>query len=347
MEPEILCLAQNDFVFMPMKNVLNLVAILFVITLLPACVTIQPYSFERLQAADVNYPEQVRKVGIIGYMPVADWADKEIDYSSSVCEGDGKVVVNALANEIAATEYFDEVVVCDSVLHQPDESLAFEGGLPKELVDSLVQVLGVDMLFSVERVNVRLLESSMYVPELVATVPAIDGIVTPVIKTYTSGRKTPMFSVSKSDTICWEITPVLTLKQMVKDASEYAASMAVEHLLPHWKEIYRYYYDGGNMDMRDAGVYVREQNWEAASALWQKVFEAKKGKTKMYAAFNLALFHELKDDFVKAKEYLDEASRLAGEGSSSEALIRIYQLQLDEQAKKNLRLQMQMGRFQR
>ena len=123
------------------------------------------------------------------------------------------------------------------------------------------------------------------------------------------------------------------------------ASMVVEHLLPHWKEIYRYYYDGGNMDMRDAGVYVREQNWEAASALWQKVFEAKKGKTKMYAAFNLALYYELKDDFVKAKEYLDEASRLAGEGSSSEALIRIYQLQLDEQAKKNLRLQMQMKRF--
>ena len=345
MEPERLRFAQNDIVFMPMKNVLNLVAVLCVTALFPACVTLQPYAFERLQAADVNYPEQVRKVGVVAYLPVLDRTDKDVDYSSAVWEGDGKVVVDALAQAVAATDYFDEVIVCDSVMQQPDGT--FDGGLPLNMIDSLVQALGVDMLFSVERVNIRLEESTLFIPDLMANVPAIDGIVTPVMRTYTSGRKTPMFSVSKSDTICWEISPLLTVNQMVKDASEYAASMPVEHLLPHWKEICRYYYDGGNLDMRDAGVYVREQNWEAASALWQKVYDAKKGKARMHAAYNLALYHELKDDFAKAKEYLDEAARLAGEGSSSEALIRIYRLQLEEQARRNQMLQMQMERFQR
>lgn len=342
----IFCFAQNDIVFIYMKDILNFVAILCVIALFSSCVTLQPYFFERLQAADVNYPDQVRKVGVVSYMPVVDLVDKEIDYTSSVLEGDGHVVVNALAQGIAATDYFDEVIVCDSVFQRPDGALDSEEGLPKHLADSLLQALGVDMLFSVERVNIRLLESSMFIPELMVTVPAIDGMITPVIKTYTAGRKAPMFSVSKCDTICWEINPLLTLEQVIKDASEYAASMPMEHLLPHWKEICRYYFDGGNVDMRDAGIYVREQNWEAASALWQKVYATKKGKVKMYAAFNLALYYELKEDFVKAKEFLDEASRLAGEGSSSEALIRVYQLQMGEQARKNMALQMQMKRFQ-
>lgn len=329
-----------------MKNILNFVAILCVIAFTPACVTLQPYSFERLQPADVNYPEQIRRVGVVGYMPVMDLTDKEIEYSSESLEGDGKLVVNALAQEIAATDYFDEVIVCDSVLQQPDGTLSFDGSLPKDWVDSLLHSLGVDMLFCVERVNIRLHESTMFLPDLMATVPAIDGIITPMVKAYTNGRNTPMFSVSKSDTICWEMNPLLTLNQIIKDASEYAASIPMEHLLPHWKENYRFYYDGGIMEMRDAGVYVREQNWDAASALWQQVFETKKGKAKMRAAFNLALYHELKDDFVRAKEYLDEASRLANEGSSGEALIRIYQLQLEEQTRKNQTLRVQMNRFQ-
>ena len=29
----------------------------------------------------------------------------------------------------------------------------------------------------------------------------------------------------------------------------------------HWDEVARFYYDGGNIEMRDAGVYLRENNW--------------------------------------------------------------------------------------
>ena len=43
----------------------------------------------------------------------------------------------------------------------------------------------------------------------------------------------------------------------------------MQNLLPYWVEVERYYYDGGNVEMRDAGVFVREESWEEAAALWE------------------------------------------------------------------------------
>jgi len=98
--------------------------------------------------------------------------------------------------------------------------------------------------------------------------------------------------------------------------------------------------------MRDAGVYVREQDWEAASVLWQKLHDTRKGKTKMRAAYNLALYYELLEDFERAKEYLDIASSLTQEGTWENQLIEYYRLQLEEQGQENRMLKIQMKRFE-
>ena len=98
--------------------------------------------------------------------------------------------------------------------------------------------------------------------------------------------------------------------------------------------------------MRDAGVCVREQNWEGAYRLWKELYETKKGKVKMRAAYNLAVYCERQDDFVRAKEYLDTALSLAPEGSWEMQLIQFYLLQLEDQARKNQRLKVQMRRFE-
>jgi len=66
----------------------------------------------------------------------------------------------------------------------------------------------------------------------------------------------------------------------------------------------------------------------------------------MYAAFNLALYHEMQSEFDLAMEYLKVASQLAADDSSEEDLIRFYLSQLEEQAKQNRRLQIQMKRFE-
>lgn len=319
----------------------KITVLLLVLCLFSACTTLQTISFERLQAADVSYPDQVRTVGVINYAP----QDKqERDSILGLWNGDGMVTVESLAREIAATDYFNQVVVCDSALRPV--GMGNEEILPMSQADSLIQALGVDMLFAVEQVRIELKEGSLFHTELMMDVPAVDGVITPLVRAYVSGRNAPLFSISKTDTICWVVSPELTFGQIMQEASDFAATLPVSYLLPHWKEMNRYYFDGGNMEMRDAGVYIREQNWEGAAALWQKLHDGRKGKVKMRAAYNLALNYELQGDYERAKEYLDTALSLASEGSWEHQLIEYYRLQLDEQARENRMLQIQMKRFE-
>ena len=211
---------------------------------------------------------------------------------------------------------------------------------------SQMQALGVDLLFAMERVQIQLKEGVLFMPEVMLEVPAIDGAVTPLVRVYVPGRNAPLYSVSKADTICWELTPELSYNQMVEDASGHAGALSVPHLIPHWKELHRYYFDGGNADMRDAGVYVREQEWKEAADLWHQLYDKRKGKIRMQAAYNLALYYEMQNDLEQAKYYLDAAASLAKEGSGEAQLIMFYQLQLEEQMKQSQRLQLQMKRFE-
>lgn len=154
-----------------------------------------------------------------------------------------------------------------------------------------------------------------------------------------------MLVVSKQDTLSWEVTPLLSEQVIVKDASEYAASMPVNHLLPHWVQTNRYYYDGGSVEMRDAGICVREDDWDGAFKLWNAVYEKAKGVRKMRAAFNIALYHEMRDDIRKASEWAEKALQLAKPGSRDEVQINIYRASLQEAEAQLLRLNVQMKRF--
>ena len=327
-----------------MKKNLFLISIGSVLLFLTACTTLQTVSYERLQPADVNFPGQIRKVAIVNNMPSVTQDYKQVDYKSASLEGDGKVAAEALAQEVVAVNYFDQVVVCDNSFRKDAELL--ERLIPKETVDDLLRELEVDMLLSMERVNVELKEGIFFIPELYVTVPAVDGIVTSVVRAYIKEREEPLFTVQKTDTLCWQLTPKLSFSDVVKEASEYAASMPMQNLLPYWVEMERYYYDGGNVEMRDAGVYVREEQWEEASVLWKKAYDQKKGKVKMRAAYNLAVYSEMKNDFDKAREYLDAAYALSAENSWDQQLILLYRMKLEDECQKNLRLNIQMKRFE-
>lgn len=326
-----------------MKKTLLLISIALT-SILSGCSTIGFVAFERLQPGDVSFPETVRQVGIINRIPLLTEQEREAEYASNSLSGDGKTACETLAQGIAETGYFDQVIICDSALWKKSEGA--DRSLPATVTDSLLQSLGVDMLFSFEELNIRLKENFMFVPEAGVTVPAIDGIVTLTVKVYVPNRRQPLLGVSKADTLCWELTPELEYEQIIKEASEYAATLPIRHLLPHWSQQERCYYDGGNAEMRDAGIYIREQNWDAAAHLWQKVYDSKKGKARMRAAFNLALYYEMQEDFDKAITYLNEADRAAEEGSPDNRMITFYRLQLASQADKNRQLTIQMKRFE-
>lgn len=313
--------------------------------MLASCSSLQTVSFEQLQAADVSFPDAVRRVAVINNMPVLPTKDSGGTISPEL-EGDGKVATEALAENIANVNYFDQIVICDSVFRAHDDVPRVNVLLTKDEIAELTEDLGVDMVFSFDRIHIQTKPGVLFFPDFPMTIDAVDAVLSPIVRVYIPNRDKPLFIVAKQDTISWEIEPTLSDKKIIKEASEYAASIPVEHLLPHWREVTRFYYDGGSVEMRDAGVCLRENNWEGAYELWKAAYEKKKGQQKMKAAFNIALYYEIKDEVEKAKEWMENARKLVKPGSKDEQLITFYSLELDDRGNKLSRLRMQMKRFE-
>ena len=292
----------------------------------------QTISFDQLQAADVSFPDAVRKVAVINNMPVLKTKDNH-EILSSELEGDGKVASEALAENIANVNYFDQVIICDSVFRAQDKVPRVNVILTKEEVRKLSEDLGVDMILSFDRIHIQTKPGVLFYPDFPMPIDAVDGIISPIVRVYIPNRDKPLFVVAKQDTISWEIEPALSDRKIVKD------------LLPHWDEVARFYYDGGNIEMRDAGVYLRENNWDEAYSQWKIAYEKRKGQQKMKAAFNIALYYEIKDNVEQAKEWLGKAKKLVISGSRDEQLIAFYSLELEKRESKLSQLRIQMKRF--
>mgnify|MGYP000420600535 FL=1 len=70
-----------------------------------------------------------------------------------------------------------------------------------------------------------------------------------------------------------------------------------------------------------------------------------KASKKMKAAFNIALYYEIKDNVEQAKEWLGKAKKLVKSGSRDEQLIAFYSLELEKRESKLSQLRIQMKRF--
>ena len=327
-----------------MKKIICVITL--VVFLFSACTTLRSVSLERLQAADLNFPEQVKRVGVINRVPVMPDTLSGKKGMKGTMEGNGWIVSELFAEKVADTHYFDQVLICDSALRKPGDHPEANPFLSVAEIDSLSQIMDVDVLLVMERVELQLSEAVVYVPELLDHFPSVDAVITPVVRVYKEGRELPLFTLSESDTLCWMKNSRLTLDEIVQQSSRHAAGMLINYLLPSWQEFHRYYFDGGHVDMRDAGIYVREDDWQEAAALWKTVYDSKKGKQKMRAAFNLALYHELQDEFAQALRYLDEAEALSAADLEVRHLIHDYREQLQVQERQNQKLRIQMKRFE-
>ncbi|MDR0894203.1 MAG: DUF6340 family protein [Prevotellaceae bacterium] len=288
--------------------------------------------------AKVSFPAALKKVGVVNNMPVvpdnqqiidrpakeADEITRRIDYYN----GDPQVTTEALAEALADGNYFDQVVICDSALRAADV-IPREGILGREEVGQLAQQLEVDCLIALENVQIRTIRRVNFAEEWGAYDATLDAKVYPVVRVYVPNRSGAMATVADADSIFWEATGatiaganarLIGEKQMIDEASRFAGTVPVKDLLPYWKTGMRYYFAGGTVNMRDATVYVRKQEWSNAVALWTKEYNTKKRpKQKMRAAYNLAFGYEMQDSIETALQWIEQAQKLAYEVDDVEA----------------------------
>ena len=224
--------------------------------------------------------------------------------------------------------------------------------LSPEEVRSLARDLGVDMLFVVNAAAVSTTREMVYsVYDDEERVPAVRGAMMLDAHIYLPGRDRPFQHFTDRDTLYWEADG-LTERQLVDDASRRMAMLPVRHVVPLWDTVERYYYRGGTVNMRDGAVAMAEGDWDLAARCWQREYDSRKGRQKMRAAFNLALYHEMKGDIAGAlKQLKDVQDVFAGKYVSSGKdvptewhLLKVYEAELQQKDMIRQKLDLQMAR---
>lgn len=360
----------------------SLALISLLILTLSSCQSLEQISIDYLQAADLSFPSQLRKVAVVnntGNMPdnkLITQTEKleenlpEISRANTYTNGDPRIAAESLAEEIANQNYFDEVVICDSALRVNDK-LPRENTLSAEEVSQLASNLGVDLIIAMENLQIKATKTIRYLPDFNCYQGTVDVKVYPTVRVYLPGRSTPMNTLHPSDSIFWEefgssvtetAARIIPEKQMLQEAAEFAGTVPVKHLVPIWKRGTRYLYTGGSVHMRDAAIYARENSWDEAYGLWLQSFEASKSdKKKMRAAFNIAVYYEMKDSLAKAEEWAEKARQLAKKTETKNSSVQLqpninempnyylasmYLAELKERNSQLPKLKMQMSRFE-
>lgn len=310
------------------------------LTFFSSCQTIEQLSIDYMLPAEISFPNELKRVAIVNNvsdtsdytLPLKDNTIKDkntlsraIDYY----EGQPLLTTEALARTIAEQNYFNEVVICDSALRSQDFSPR-ESTLSQKEVQSLTQFLNVDCIISLENLQIKSTRVIRYIPEWNVFYGTLDTKVYPTLKIYIPGRERPMVTINTCDSIFWEEygdtegfvrSHLPDEKQMTGEASEFAGSISANRLLPYWKTAYRYYFVNGSVAMRDAAIYIKKNEWEKAAKLWKQDFDsAKNDKKKMRAAFNMALYYEMKDSVEEAYKWAVTAQEFAGKTDKIDTL---------------------------
>lgn len=298
------------------------------LALFMSCSQVYWTAIDRLSPAGVGWPDEVRRVAVVNNQPTL--SDPHVLNFWMI---DSRVVADSLAQGLADSRYFTEVVVFDSVLTTMSDPISYDRRqLSQHTVNRLARQLGVDMLVSVEFVGMALADIHPY--------PFYQGTVYALVKLYKPGGSPQVQTVQESCDM--QEFSAYDLWQM---AHHEASSLLISHLVPHWTTIDLPYYAGGNVDMRDALVFARRGEWDKVRPLWQRQLDNKKAIRRMEANLNMAVWHEMHDDTIGlARQYALKAQKLAPNVSDSD-FISDYIRQMEKRGRDLERVKQQMQRF--
>lgn len=295
-------------------------------TLLGSCQTVQELSIDYMLPADISFPNSLKRIAVVNNVPylsddeiktVNKSHEKYSTFEETYCNGDPAIAAEALANSIANENYFDEVIICDSALRNHE---TIHKALSQEEVRTLTKDLNVDFLIAIEDIKINATRKIIFLDDFGYFYGMVDAKVSPTLRIYLPERNAPLVTIAPTDSIFWEEAGysermvnvrLINNKELVSQASEFAGIMPLKHILPNWKTASRFLFSDGSINMRDASIYARENNWEKAIQLWKKQYDSKSGKKKMQAACNIALGYEMQDCIASALEWAEKAQDIA------------------------------------
>ena len=92
---------------------------------LTSCPSLEVLSFDQLNPAKISYPESISHVAVVNNMPETPEYRKPGIITLGDLDAPGKKSAEMLAGALADSKYFDQVMICDSVVHPANGAASF------------------------------------------------------------------------------------------------------------------------------------------------------------------------------------------------------------------------------
>lgn len=305
----------------PSKIIIFLVA-------LTSCTSVKYTNIEVLIPSGVVYPTGVQNVVLVNNAAIQPGdrghenyinavykrGEKLIKMDSDTLELDstGFTCLYNTANHIKEAEFFNDLMV-HSVQLDSSSYYYLDQKLSTRKAKELLKEYNADVLISLDQLSYG---SKITVNELYQgfyDFATLDVDFLAVWRIYYGDRKHKTQKVIISDTIFWEFEPangylrVMPRAQAVSEALWLAGELSGKKLAPHWEEVQRLYYSGGNTYFKLADRYYKQGEWDEASDLWEYIYLTYKHPKKSRAAVNMAYIMELSGDLNKSMEWINKA----------------------------------------
>ena len=113
------------------------------------------------------------------------------------------------------------------------------------------------------------------------------------------------YSMGGTEDVAWYLLP--ETETILNELARTVATDFSEQIVPVWIDVNRIYYHRGSSKMIMAAKLVRENSWDEAARIWQKMAETEKPGIASKAAFNMALACEMSDRLELALTWINKA----------------------------------------
>ena len=264
---------------------------------LTSCSEVLLLSVEQMLPPEVMPQHKVRSVGVVSNFSQHNVVVVNDDALIVPCDAD--TVKEQVALTFANSGIMDRVVVLDSLLYHPDSTT--QHVLTQSEVNALCHEMDVEMIYSIDYACLTFNPAARFISRPLNAylcsriyIPDNDSI-----------RGT---SILDKETLDYWVNNTEEIAYLAPQIPHLLAQNAIAPYLPSWKERERvFYYDRLCYALREARIYVYEDNWEAAAAQWRTLTESRYRSYRFMSLYNLALYHEMTDNIDQAIQSIDLA----------------------------------------
>ena len=314
-----------------MKKMISIVAIVSLL-FLSSCVTLNEFQIEVFQPAKVTIPAEIKNVTLVSrnmkYLndTLQNYYSKDFKRIKDIIpiktnELTVQACFDSLRVNMEAQKRFNKITVLP-VSSLPVKYVKNINPPSKKLIQKISSETHADAMILLD------MFSSFY-----SVYPNPDNnnliarVITASIWTIYEPTKFHIINhTSLVDTLYWDgldssesysASRIPNKKAALKIAAGMAGVKYSKNIVPGWATVYRQTLSCNQIDFKKAAELAKKNNWEEASAIWEKYSESNHRRYQMLALFNLAVASEMNGDIDAANELISKASKVGSSASYS------------------------------